>query len=144
MCNTKHGSDNRIPEMGLKDKYVSFWSNLHSFGKTTITFSANLRLKRFKSPLKANTLKYLPTRNHSFWLGRALPVYCQSLPCFLEISNPHQFSFLFLFHINSHLKPFQITKNIIVNINTQKMTKSKMKQSKSNLFTLSLHEHDYP
>ena len=116
-----------FPKWGLKHKCISFWSNLHSFGKRTITFSTNLILRRFKSPLKANTLNYLLTKNYKFWLGLALPVYCQSMPCFLEIFSAHWFSFLFLFHINPHLKSFQITTNIIIIVNKAKYYKIKYK-----------------
>ena len=56
--------------------------------------------------MKANTLKYLPTKNHNFSLGHALPVYCQSQSCFLDIFSPHCFNFSLSFHTNFQLKPF--------------------------------------
>ena len=92
--------------MGLEHSHVSFESILHRFSKMTITFSTDLTLIQFKSHLKANTLSYLSTKNHNFWLGRSLPVSSQKLSCFSENSSLTVWVCSITFQTNPQLKPF--------------------------------------
>ena len=143
ICNTKHDFHNRIPKMGRKHKCISFDLILHSFGKMTTTFSTYLKLRRFNRNLKANTQNYLPTKNYNFAMGQLLPILSWTLSYFAEISSLTVSTFPSLFHINLHLKSFQIPKSIIIIINKTKDYKITYKSIHKHGFNLSLHEHDH-
>jgi len=106
IADTKHDSHDRVPKMGLEHQHVSFEPILHRFRKLTITFSTDLRLMQLKIHFKANTLTYLSTKNHNFWLGQSLPASSQSLPYFSGNSSIIALVCSFSFHTNPQLKLF--------------------------------------
>ena len=93
---------------GARTQVYQVWLNLCSSSNIAITFSIELGLRQFKRHLKANTLTYLPIKNHNFLLGWSLSIFSQSHLCFLPFQALNCFCFLIFF---SHKFSLEIIPN---------------------------------